>query len=562
MINFKNNNLLKNELSLYEDFLIKQGKKHTVVLGYLNPNKQFIEFLSKADVSKPSQITKDHILGFQMYLYDKKDFTQNSVATFIKHIKLFLNYLIKNNKLDVNVAKDIEILKKPTLPEKQLSHFYTYDEILCRYLGNQKQWVSYSYMNNVRKHIKGFIKYLLTNDIGSFYSVTEGTILNYRNYLFDELINFSNGALVIRSQVERLRNVVKLFKYLNKQGILKRNPTDNLGWEKYYKNIYKKAKEIKPKPETKQVLTEFSKLKLTFLEYQLTIGKSKNTIKKYRKSLEIFFAFLGEQGIDNVAQINKRILLEYYSYICHYVGVKGNLASNCYKNQMIWTIKIFFRFLVRYDYLTNDVSVELQSVKEEKGLPRVCMTDQEVMKLINMPDVKTPLGLRDKAILELLYSSGIRSNELRSINIDDIDLSYGAVRINCPKGGMNYQRIVPIGQSAIDIINCYLINSRAVLDNCSTKALFLSYKGQRLNNDSILNIVKKYVFKCGFRKNITTHSFRVSCATSMLRNGADIRYVQEQLGHKRITSTQIYTRLNCTDLKRIHKLFHPRERNL
>lgn len=171
-------------------------------------------------------------------------------------------------------------------------------------------------------------------------------------------------------------------------------------------------------------------------------------------------------------------------------------------------------------------------------LPRTCMNEKEVFQLLQQPQLNhDPLVTRNKAMLELLFSTGIRSNELCSFNLEDIDHQNEMVRINTPRGGSNYQRIIPVGKVALEYLTLYLNTARPALENGDAKALFISYAGHRLRNDAVLLMVKKYAHECGFRKNITTHSLRVTCATLMLRNGADIRYVQEQLGHKKITST-------------------------
>ena len=248
-------------------------------------------------------------------------------------------------------------------------------------------------------------------------------------------------------------------------------------------------------------------------------------------------------------------------YLCNYIGVRGRAVSNGFKAGKLFAMQLFFRFLVRFDCLAKDPSVDLESIRYEDGLPRTCMNEKEVFELLEQPHLNgDPLTIRDKAIMEVLFSTGIRSNELCSLNLEDIDQQQELVRINHPKGGKTFQRVIPIGKTALDYLNLYLVQARPRLENGDPKALFLSYRGHRLINDTVLNLVKKYKFKSGLRKDITTHSFRVTCATLMLKNGADIRYVQEQLGHKRITSTQIYTRLTPIDLKRIHSRTHPRER--
>ncbi len=187
------------------------------------------------------------------------------------------------------------------------------------------------------------------------------------------------------------------------------------------------------------------------------------------------------------------------------------------------------------------------------------MNKKETITLLEAPLLSTErLKLRDKAILEMLYSTGLRSNELRSLDIEDIDYEQEMVHVRSPKGGPKYHRVVPIGKTALQYLNLYFKEERPGIDFEDSQALFLSFWGKRLRNDGVLDIVKKYVFQCGLRKRITTHSLRVTCATDMLRKGADIRYVQEHLGHERLASTQIYTRVSVKDLKRVHQKYHPR----
>jgi integrase/recombinase XerD len=230
---------------------------------------------------------------------------------------------------------------------------------------------------------------------------------------------------------------------------------------------------------------------------------------------------------------------------------------------MIFSMKLFFSYLIRFEYLRNDPSYDIEMIKEQSGLPHTCMSEEEIKKLLEKPLLDaSPLTLRDKAILEVLFSTAIRANELCSLEMGDIDYHGGLIRINTPKGGASFQRVVPIGEAAVKYLKIYLRDARPVLQRGDAKALFVSYSGRRLNNEGVLNVVKKYVFECGIKKHITTHSFRVTCATLMLKNGADIRYVQEQLGHRRITSTQKYTRLQPIDLKSIHRKCHPREKDM
>jgi len=561
MINFPQPNSLERLLGLYEELLTSQGKTQKLTRAHLNPCRQLIQFLKEKGIEEPKKVEKEHLMEFQAFLYEKRDFKKPSIVTFIKIIRFFFDFLVEKGESANNIAYRIEILPVPEMPNKQLAHFYTYDEIMRRYAGSQENQVSYCYLNNVKKHLNGFIKFLIANDVGSFYAVTESVLLKYQNFLWKELIQMKETALVARSQIERLRCVIRLFRYLQKEAILKDNPAQNLDWDNYFKGIIEKAKTLPDSPKKMNDLAELEEYGLRFCTYELSKGKSQNTVKMYKKGIQVFSCYLKEQGILNYAQVTRRHCMDYFNYISTYVGSRGNLASNCYKNHFLNTMKLFFAWLLRYEYLRIDPSIDVESFSEQRGLPRTCMNDREVEKLLEQPALsRKPLCIRDKAILEVLFSTGIRNNELCGLNIDDIYNSQGLIRIDHPKGGKAYQRVIPIGKEAIKCVDLYLKETRPVLENGDPKALFVSYAGHRLQNEAVLNIVKKYAFQCGFRKKITPHSFRVTCATAMHCNGADILYVQKQLGHKRITSTERYIRLNPNELKQVHQKCHPRER--
>ncbi len=548
------------QLGAYAEHLKAQGKAH-LIMPYQNASRQLALFAAGKGIAEPRNVTPDLIREFQLFLYDKRDFAKSSVATAVKSVVMFFDFLVQSGVVSENIVRGVEILPTPQPPEKQLAHFYTFDEIMRRYLGDQQVFVSYAYLHQIEKHLKGFFKFLRSNEIGSIYPVTEAVLIKYRDYLWQEFVAARQEALVVKSQIHRLQCVVRFFRYLLKEGVLINNPAQNLAWEAYSKEIIEKAKSLPDKREPEKDLSELGQLKQKFLEYQRAIGKDSKTLLIYKKAVEIFYGFMEQKGLKNVAQVQKRVILEYYTYLCGYVGVRGNPVSSGYKSQMLWGMKLFFRFLTKFDYLAKDPSIDLEGIREDRGLPHTCMNENEVFEIIERPGLDgDPLALRDKAVMEVLFSTGIRSEELCSLNLEDVDFKEEMVRVNNPKGGVKYQRVIPIGKVALGQLSAYLKEARAVLEKGDHKALFLSYSGHRIQTDAVLNIVKKYAHQCGFRKNITTHSFRVTFATLLLKNGADIRYVQELLGHLSIKSTQIYTRLNPIDLKGIHARFHPRER--
>ena len=556
-------NRLECLLGSYSTSLFEQSEKRQSVSMYVNPCEQLIGFLKEKRVYEPRKITRSHLAEFQSYLYNEKDFSKASVGAFIRRIRKFFDYLIAKGEVKKNVVCKIKVLPEPSLPEAQQPHSYTYDELIIRYFKNQKRWVSYGYLNNVKKHLRGFIKYLECNDIKSVYVVTESTLLKYREYLWDDYVHYREDALVVRSQIERLRCVVRLFRFLRREGILNDNPAEKLGWEDYYKEIKEKAKTVPKKPEKKKDLTNRDQLMIRFLKYERSKGKDEKTISKYKKGLRVFFEYLDQRGISNLDQVTKRLVLDYFMYLHSYIGVRGELISNGYKNGILWSMKLFYKFLVRNEHLSKDPTLDCEHFKEEKGLPKDYLNEKEVFDLINRPKLNgNPLSYRDKAILEVLFSTAIRCNELSSLNLENINFQDETIRIDKPKGGQNKQRIVPVDKLTLETVKLYLKEGRPRVEKVDLKALFLSYSGRRLDNEGILNVVKKYAFECGFRKKITTHSLRVTCATLLLKNGANIRHVQDQLGHRSITSTQIYTRLAPVDLKEAHRKYHPRVGNM
>lgn len=561
MINFTNKNSLE---ELYEDFLehlIAKGKSRTAIRNFRSPTHKFIKFLKQRDITEVSQITENMLDEFQLWLYQERGLMYFSVVAYMRNVRFFFDFLVKTGKMKRNLLVDRKTMRQPEIPAKQQSHYYTFDEIENRYLNHQSKWVTFNYLTLERKHIKGFIKYLRSNEIKSFYTITEKTLLKYREFLWDEFVHSRKGGLVVRSQKERLCSIVRLLNYLQREGILKENPAKRIEWKQYYREIYQKAKKLKKKVIVNNDLTEMDKYKLEFLEYELAKGKSKGTVQQYRKAVEVFYEYLEKCGISNLAQVNKGLLLNFYYFMNNYKNERGYPITNAHKNKLIWAVKILFRFLVRFDKLAKDPTVDLEPVKEERGLPRDFMNEKEAARIIDQADLSNdPLAIRDRAIMEVFYSTGIRSNGLCSLKIEDIDFQKGWLRINAPKGGADFEHVVAIGTVALEAVNRYLRDSRPIIENGDPKTLFLSFKGHRLTNDSIRNIVKKYSHECRFRKNITPHSFRITCATLMLQNGADIRHVQEQLGHRNIRSTQVYTRLAPKDLKSVHKKCHPRER--
>jgi len=293
---------------------------------------------------------------------------------------------------------------------------------------------------------------------------------------------------------------------------------------------------------------------LTLLNYSL------NTIKGHLFYLKRFFRYLNEKNIDEITAVKKDTIRDYQTYLYEEINFKGEPNSVVTQNNALKVVKSFFRFLGENDYLVGDPAKDISYAKTPKRLPRSILTQSEMKKLLHSPDTKTALGYRDRAILELLYSSGIRREELNHLLLQDVDYNDGFLRVNSGKG--NKDRVVPIGKIACRYIENYIKAVRpSLIRDPYNNHLFLSLKGNRLSKNMVWEIVKRYTKKAKIKKTISPHTFRHTCATLMLRNKANIRHIQEMLGHASLDSTQIYASVSITDLKEVHSRCHPREKD-
>jgi integrase/recombinase XerD len=223
-------------------------------------------------------------------------------------------------------------------------------------------------------------------------------------------------------------------------------------------------------------------------------------------------------------------------------------------------VRAFCRFLVREEWLLFDPSAKLTNPKRPKRLPKAILETTEVDSMTCLPDLHTLRGFRDRVMLEILYSSALRREEIANLTLNDVDTQTGYVQVRSGKGGKD--RVVPVGKSVCDLIESYLKGIRPEWPNANrTDALFLNRWGNKMNPIAVWSVVKKYAKLANIQKPTSTHTFRHSCATHMVRNGAPIRHIQELLGHESLETTQIYTRVTINDLREMHQKFHPREKD-
>ncbi len=286
-----------------------------------------------------------------------------------------------------------------------------------------------------------------------------------------------------------------------------------------------------------------------FMKYlELEKGLAKNSIDSYRRDLHTYESFLRAKHVLDWKKVKEDHLTQFLFDLKE----KGRAPSTISRH--LASIRAFYSYLLKERLVQKDPTIHMASPKVEKKLPRV-LTISEIELLLNSPDLMEPAGLRDRAMLELLYASGAKVSEMLSIDVDEVNLVLGFVKCT----NKSKERIIPLGKYAIDTIGNYLKTGRPVFTKQDEqKALFLNHHGNRLSRQGFWKLIKKYAEKATISTDITPHTLRHSFATHLLENGADLRSVQEMLGHADISTTQIYTQLTRSKLREVYTKAHPR----
>jgi integrase/recombinase XerD len=276
-------------------------------------------------------------------------------------------------------------------------------------------------------------------------------------------------------------------------------------------------------------------------------GLADNTIRSYTHDLTRFFRFLEHRNLSPL-RVER-------DHVMEYINLLNTLLSARSIARSLSTLKMFYRFLISEGRIKDSPVRLLESVKLPSRLPQI-LTHQEVDLLLAEPDPSTILGMRDRAMLELLYATGLRVSELTGLNLTNINLDAGYVR-TVGKGAK--ERMVPIGEKARKALKTYISESRpGLLKGKNLSRLFVSRRGQPISRQGFWKIIRKYGMMAGIKKKITPHRLRHSFATHLLEGGADLRSVQVMLGHADISTTQIYTQVSRGRLKQVHEKYHPR----
>ncbi|MEQ1829387.1 MAG: site-specific tyrosine recombinase XerC [Pirellula sp.] len=283
---------------------------------------------------------------------------------------------------------------------------------------------------------------------------------------------------------------------------------------------------------------------------------SATTISQRTKYVRWFALWAIERGATKPGEVTKAIVERYQRHLYNYRDPKGKPMSFPSQHKHLSHLKSYFSWLAKHNHILFNPASELELPKLGHRLPKAILSASEADKVIEQPDVNEACGLRDRAMLELLYSCGIRRRELAELKLYSFDRDRKTLMITQGKGKKD--RVVPIGQRALDWIERYLEEGRPelVIDP-NEQTLFLSTLGQPLEPDSLTEYVREYVIKADIGKKGSCHMFRHTMATLMLENGADIRYIQAMLGHADLRTTQIYTQVSIRKLQQIHRLTHP-----
>jgi integrase/recombinase XerD len=286
-----------------------------------------------------------------------------------------------------------------------------------------------------------------------------------------------------------------------------------------------------------------------FLEHiSVEKGLSRNTLEAYAHDMKAFTSFLLDQGIQGIGNHTPEYPMNFVKHL------RGRGLSPRSVARILSTLKGFYRFLMLEKAITSN---PLQKIRTPKTVPRLpsVLNTAEVEELLRQPDLSAGMGIRDRAMLELLYATGLRVSELVDLSVNDVNLEVGYLRT---KGKGSKERIVPIGAAAVRALKGYLDGLRRKFASASPSALFLGRGGHKITRQGFWKILRKYAQTAGIRKRITPHTLRHSFATHLLERGADLRSVQTMLGHADIATTQIYTQVSREHLKQLHQKFHPR----
>jgi integrase/recombinase XerD len=306
------------------------------------------------------------------------------------------------------------------------------------------------------------------------------------------------------------------------------------------------------------MVPQYETLLAKFEEYMQSRGFSARTVPDYLHNVKLFLEYLEGVGVMAIGEVDRALVADYQIRLLDQT-YRDKPISSVTKLRRLSIVRCFCGYLVKSGVLAADPTADLELPKRPKKLPKDILTKKEMGKLLEAPDLKTPLGIRDRAILEVFYSTGIRASELCNLTLHDIDLANGELRVTQGKNAKD--RVVPLGEVACDYLELYLRKARKELAASSGQTiLFVTKNGKKFRYTTLSFLITRLGQRAGLKKHIASHNLRHTCASHLLQGKADIRYIQEILGHRSLATTQIYTKVEIADLKKVHRHCHPRER--
>lgn len=302
--------------------------------------------------------------------------------------------------------------------------------------------------------------------------------------------------------------------------------------------------------------SEMLELAEQFYEWMEFTNYSPDTIKKRRTYLGFFFDWCEERNLERVADISRPVIERYQKYLFHKKKANGKPLSVRSQHTRLVPVRAYFKWLARKNHILYNPAADIDMPKLGFQLPRAVFTISEAEEVLSIPNISTATGLRNRAILEVFYSTGMRRSELMRLGIYDIDRDRGTLIIRQGKGKKD--RVIPIGERALLWMEKYLNESRhKFVMEPDEHVLFITEQGEPFTPNRLTQMVRETIDKADIGKRGSCHIFRHTMATLMLENGADIRFIQQMLGHAKLETTQIYTRVSIRQLKDVHSATHP-----
>lgn len=303
-------------------------------------------------------------------------------------------------------------------------------------------------------------------------------------------------------------------------------------------------------------LDRLESLMAQYLEWIAAHNFSEDTVVTRRSYLGYFHDWCKERGLEDPAEITRPVLERYQRWLYHYRKKNGKPLGVRTQHTRLQTLKSFFQWLARQNYLLHNPASEIVLPRMDHRLPKYVLSAEEAERVIQQPDIGRAEGLRDRAILETFYSTGMRRMELARLKVYDLDADRGTVTIRLGKGRKD--RIIPIGERALAWIDKYVQEARLeLLSGADDGTIFLNHLGQPFERLQLTAVVRGHLAKAGVGKTGGCHLFRHTMATLMLENGADVRVIQEMLGHAKLTTTELYTRVSINLLRQVYAATHP-----